>query len=349
MVLSAALIGMLLAQAASQAPAPAPPPPPPATALTRWPPATSYESSATFAFQSAPDGATFECRLDNSAFTSCASPWTYSNLTPGQHGFEVRVRVTAGPVATPASASWSVVSLPRPETSVRGLSGPFVLGSSARFDWTAQPDYHARFECSLDYAPFGDCQGTKVLAGVPPGSHVLQVRAVNDTGPDESPATYAWTSMVPLADLLTGYAIAGRTETERFPVGWAVSLDLAFADRWQVVSEASGDYLKPDSGPGDPVWRYSFLSGVRFVARSTHANVFGQALIGVGRTPEDIAAPDRFSYRPSWEPGVGVDFNVSQYVAIRFAGGRRYTHGANDSPWEWRFTNGVVWRFNRLE
>lgn len=349
MVLSAVLIGMLLAQAPSQPPAPAPPAPPPAPTLTRWPPATSYESSATFEFQSASDGASFECKLDDNDFTACASPVTYPNLGAGPHRFDVRARTVGGPNATPASVSWNVVPLPRPDTSVSGLSGPFVLGSSARFDWTAQPDYHARFECSLDYAPFGDCQGKKQLAGVPPGSHVLQVRAVNDTGPDESPATYSWTAMVPLADVLTGYAIAGRTETERFPVGWAVSLDLAFADRWQVVSEANGDYLKPDSAPEDHLWRYSFLNGVRFVMRSTHANVFGQALIGVVRTPDDIAAADRFSYQPSWEPGVGVDLNVNQYVAIRFAGGRRYTHGANDSPWEWRFTNGVVWRFHRLD
>jgi hypothetical protein len=430
MVLSAALIGLLLAQAAGQPPPPAPPAaPPPETVLTGSRAATSYDSSATFEFHSLPGGATFECKLDDGPFTPCASPRSYSNLLPGAHHFEVRARAAAAPGPTPArhdwtivlpgtswtpapastfdsaafvfqsgaagaafecklddgdfvpctspatytnlrsgdhrfevrartaagadatpeSISWSVVPLPRPDTALTGLSGPVVLGSSARFHWAALPDHDVRFECSLDYAPFGDCQGKTRLAGVPPGSHTLQVRAVNDTGPDESPAAYSWTSMVPLADLFAGYAIAERTDTERFPVGWTVSLDLAFADRWQVVSEAGGDYLGPDPARRGRLWRYSFLSGVRFAARSTHVNVFGQGLIGVVRTPDDIAALDRFSYRPSWEPGGGVDFNVNQYVAIRFAGGRRYTRGANDSAWEWRFTNGIVLRFNRLE
>src|SRR5262245_32749359 len=109
MVLSAALIGVLLAQAPSQPPAPAPPPPPPAPTLTRRPHATSYESSVTFEFQSASDGATFECKLDGNDFTSCASPVTYPNLAVGPHRFDVRARTVVGPNATPASVSWNVV------------------------------------------------------------------------------------------------------------------------------------------------------------------------------------------------------------------------------------------------
>lgn len=53
---------------------------------------------------------TFECSLDNYAFSSCASPITYSKLIIGyDHTFEVRALDTSGNKdSTPASFSWKV-------------------------------------------------------------------------------------------------------------------------------------------------------------------------------------------------------------------------------------------------
>ena len=50
----------------------------------------------------------FECRLDNAAFTACASAATYAVATRGSHTFRVRAIDTNGfRDATPASITWT--------------------------------------------------------------------------------------------------------------------------------------------------------------------------------------------------------------------------------------------------
>jgi hypothetical protein len=59
---------------------------------------------------SASTSATFECSLDGVAYSSCTSPYSYSNLANGQHTFSVRATDSsnAGNVSTPVSISWKV-------------------------------------------------------------------------------------------------------------------------------------------------------------------------------------------------------------------------------------------------
>ena len=54
---------------------------------------------------------TFECSLDNSPFSSCSNPQTYSNLAAGQHTFKVRAvdsQVNKDP--TPATFTWKILT-----------------------------------------------------------------------------------------------------------------------------------------------------------------------------------------------------------------------------------------------
>jgi hypothetical protein len=67
-------------------------------------------TSASFGLSSSEAGS-FQCRLDGSAWRSCASPATYSNLSHGSHVLDVRAVDGAGNVdATPASRAWTVVA-----------------------------------------------------------------------------------------------------------------------------------------------------------------------------------------------------------------------------------------------
>jgi Putative metal-binding motif len=87
---------------------------PPDTALLSGPGAgsTSPVNKATFAFASAESGATFECKLDAGSFTACASPYTLTGLTNGDHTFQVRAVDRAGNRdATPTARGWRVNSL----------------------------------------------------------------------------------------------------------------------------------------------------------------------------------------------------------------------------------------------
>ena len=82
---------------------------PPDTTITASPPSTSYSSRAVFRY-SAPNGATFECRLDNETFAACPSEGsrTYDGLTLGEHTFAVRATQSGVADPSPASVTWTV-------------------------------------------------------------------------------------------------------------------------------------------------------------------------------------------------------------------------------------------------
>jgi MYXO-CTERM domain-containing protein len=78
------------------------------TSITQKPEAQTQETSATFAFQATETGSSFECSVDDAAFTACSSPVTF-NLTPGNHSLKVRAKDAAGNVdASPAAYSWTI-------------------------------------------------------------------------------------------------------------------------------------------------------------------------------------------------------------------------------------------------
>jgi hypothetical protein len=80
---------------------------PAAPTLTSVPPATSG-ASATFAFTDSDPAAGFECQRDGGAWTSCASPQTYSTLANGTHTVAVRAVDGAGNTSASTSTTWTV-------------------------------------------------------------------------------------------------------------------------------------------------------------------------------------------------------------------------------------------------
>jgi hypothetical protein len=84
---------------------------PPHTVITSSPANPTRSTTATLVFFSTAQGSTFQCRLDDSAWTACRSPRTYTNVSAGEHAFAVRATDTAGLTdPTPASTSWTVGS-----------------------------------------------------------------------------------------------------------------------------------------------------------------------------------------------------------------------------------------------
>jgi hypothetical protein len=94
--------------------------PPPDTLIDSGPPTSGTSRTASFSFHSSKAGSTFQCSLDGSAFTACASPFTKTHLATTQHAFAVRAIDVQGNVdPTPAASSFRT-SLAAASATVRG-------------------------------------------------------------------------------------------------------------------------------------------------------------------------------------------------------------------------------------
>jgi hypothetical protein len=81
----------------------------PDTTITSAPTGETWRPNNLLYFTSTVLPATFECRLDGGAFSSCASPFETGTLAPGAHTFAVRAIAPGGAVdPTPAEASFTI-------------------------------------------------------------------------------------------------------------------------------------------------------------------------------------------------------------------------------------------------
>jgi hypothetical protein len=83
---------------------------PPTASITSGPAAggTITDSTPTFGFASSEHGSTFECKIDASAYKTCASPHTLAPLADGAHTFSVRAIDAPGNVSPVRSRSFTV-------------------------------------------------------------------------------------------------------------------------------------------------------------------------------------------------------------------------------------------------
>jgi chitodextrinase len=86
---------------------------PPDTVITSGPTGSVNSTSASFGFASSETPSAFECKLDSSGWTPCASPMAYGAMTKGSHTFSARAIDQFGNTdSSPASRPWTVVYLP---------------------------------------------------------------------------------------------------------------------------------------------------------------------------------------------------------------------------------------------
>ncbi len=163
-------------------------------------PQTQIDSGATangspnqsFTFSSPVSGASFECSLDGDPFSSCSSPQDYTNLSEGQHTFEVRAVFGGRTDPTPASETFSVDQTD-PETTIdQGPSG-LTKDNTPTFEFSSN-EAGSTFECSVDTEAFASCSSPYTSAQLTDGPHTFRVRAIDGAGNvDESPAESSFT------------------------------------------------------------------------------------------------------------------------------------------------------------
>ncbi|GIW01864.1 choice-of-anchor D domain-containing protein [Roseiflexus sp.] len=166
---------------------------PPDTSISGGPSVGSTTGPAVaFTFTSEP-GATFQCRLNTGAFSSCTSPQNLTGLTTGVYTFSVRAIDAAGNIdASPASRTWTVDATP-PDTSITG--GP-AAGSTTgpNVSFTFSSEAGATFECRLNTDAFSPCTSPQNLTGLTTGVYTFSVRAIDSVGNiDPTPASRTWT------------------------------------------------------------------------------------------------------------------------------------------------------------
>lgn len=192
----------------------------PEVTIETAPPAESNSIHAGFTFSADETETTAECRLDpageESPWTECVSPVSFSDLADGEHRFEVRVIDPAGNVSPAAVYEWQVSTI-KPVASI--LSGPSdpTAATSASFG-LASDNIDATFECRLDPeedAGWNACASPVEYSDLTHGDHVFEVRAVETDQGTGPVARYEWTVdlVAPTVELTgTPAPISGTTD-----------------------------------------------------------------------------------------------------------------------------------------
>ena len=172
--------------------------PPPDTTITQVFPALpglpTKINSLTVYFVSDVNGATFECRLDESAWAACTSPKTYASVPDGVRVVSVRALKGAKVDATPASQAWTVDTV---APSVTIMSGPGLTNAtSATFTFSSN-DPTASFNCRINGGALRWCgaggNATYTFDNIAAGPNQLSVYASDDALNGSVVQYWSWT------------------------------------------------------------------------------------------------------------------------------------------------------------
>ncbi|MGH2959836.1 MAG: hypothetical protein ACRDKE_09540 [Solirubrobacterales bacterium] len=224
--------------------------------ITGGPSGTVSSTSATFTFTSTVAGWTFQCQLDNSAWTTCTSPLNYTALAQGNHTFCVRAVSPVGDLSTAACRSWTVdtigplaptVTLVSPTTSPTNQT-------TAIISWVGA-EAGGSFQRSIDGGAFATTSSPLNLSNLANGCHTVSVRQVDLAGNIGSASSVAWcVGGVP--------PISPPTLTRTSPTSSPASQSTASFD---VSGEAAGTTIQGS------------LDGATFAAMTSPINLTGLA------------------------------------------------------------------------
>src|SRR5215469_13670270 len=166
--------------------------PPAAPTLSAVPANPTNQTSASFSWTDTQTGVTFLCSLDNSVFTTCASPNVYSNLSQATHTFSVKAQDAAGNQSTAVSYSWTVDTTPPPTPTITAKPANPTNQTSASFSFS-DTQAGVTFLCSLDGSAFGTCSSPTVYSNLSQATHTFSVKAQDAAGNQSTAGSYSWT------------------------------------------------------------------------------------------------------------------------------------------------------------
>jgi hypothetical protein len=158
---------------------------PPEVAITGGPSGPTNDATPTFSFAAAPDASGFDCRVDQTPFAPCDSPYVTATLGDGPHTFEVRAHDAAGNVTPVPASRRFTVDTSAPATAI--TSGPSGSTSDVMPTFTFAPSEPAQTtECRLDGpngpGTFETCTSPWTVRAPAPGDYTFVVRATDTAG-----------------------------------------------------------------------------------------------------------------------------------------------------------------------
>jgi alpha-tubulin suppressor-like RCC1 family protein len=162
---------------------------PPQVVAESGPPAATNQTAAAFRFHSSEEE-DFTCRVDGDAPYPCTSPQQLVDLPEGPHTLDVAAVDGAGNAGPAHRWSWRV-DLQSPTVTFVTLPPATTHDNDATFDFTCA-EVGCTFQCRLDNADFLPCAPPHAVEGVPPGDHVLYVRASDPAGNTGPAAEAPW-------------------------------------------------------------------------------------------------------------------------------------------------------------
>src|SRR5262249_46168690 len=158
-------------------------------------PATRSNATApTFAWIGAEAGGTYQCSIDNAAFTACTSGSTFPVSGEGPHGFRVRQTDASNNVGDPAEYLWTLDTT-GPGAPTLTTQPPAVSAStSATVEFTgaeAGGSYECRF--GADGASWNACASPVSITGLSEGAKRFSIRQVDAAGNAGTAKVITWT------------------------------------------------------------------------------------------------------------------------------------------------------------
>jgi hypothetical protein len=167
--------------------------PPPQPALTSTPANPTNQTTASFSFSDTQAAVSFLCQLDNSAFTACTSPKSYSGLSQGTHTFAVKAQDAASNQSSPATFLWTIDTTAPPKPVITSAPPSTTTQTSASFSFS-DAQSSVTFLCQLDNSPSAVCTSPISYAGpLSTGKHTFTVRAKDAAGNTSGNTSYKWT------------------------------------------------------------------------------------------------------------------------------------------------------------
>jgi hypothetical protein len=162
--------------------------------ITSGPNRYTKHPNATLRFAASDPAASYRCRLspDQSRYSPCDSPKSYSGLAEGTHHFRV-FALAHGVRSLTAARTWTVDAT-RPTATIdagpTGTSGPDV---SFDFSGTDPGSGIRGFSCRLDGGSWAACDSPKDYTGLAPGPHRFRVRSIDRAGNRSTRVRRDWT------------------------------------------------------------------------------------------------------------------------------------------------------------